>query len=206
MFRNCHIMMSERDISQGCKQGIASAQRALFDMFSPQLMATIFRYVGDDDDAKDVLQDTFITIYGTIHSFHWEGDGSLRAWVTRIAVNKSLNFLRHKKRLKATTVPVETLSDQPDDVDEETTQEVASLSINDIMEMIAELPDGYRTIFNLYCLDGFSHQEIAQQLGISEKTSSSQLSRAKALLARKIKQRIKNQEQEYDTTRYEQRH
>ena len=192
-------MMSEREISQGCKQGIASAQRALFDMYSPHLMATIFRYVGNDDDAKDVLQETFITIYSTIKYFHWEGEGSLKAWATRIAVNKSLNFLRHKKRLKATAMPVEAIGDPPDDNDEETTQGVNGITVSTLMEIIAELPDGYRTIFNLYCLDGYSHQEIARQLGISEKTSSSQLSRAKALLARKIKQHVKNQEQEYDT-------
>ena len=91
-------MMSERDISRGCKRGNANAQRALFDQYSPMLMAKIFSYVGDDDDAKDVLQDTYIKAYTMIDSFAWSGDGSLKAWLTRIAVNTALNFLRSRKR------------------------------------------------------------------------------------------------------------
>lgn len=187
-------MMSEKEISQGCKRGIASAQRELFDRYSPMLMAVIYRYVADDDDANDVLQDTFIKIFSTIHSFKWKDVGSLQAWTTRIAVNTSLNFLRQQKRLKASTQPVETLSEPPDDDSDETTsQAVNDLNVSTIMQMIAELPDGYRTVFNLYCLDGFSHKEIAEQLGISEKTSSSQLARAKALLAKRIKAYINEQ-------------
>ena len=178
-------MMSEKDISQGCKRGIANAQQELFDQYSQHLMAVIYRYVANDDDASDVLHDTFITIFTTIKSFKWEGKGSLKAWITRIAVNKSLNHLRRVKRLKVTTMPVESLGDTPDD-EPIIEQDVNTIDVSTIMQMISELPDGYRTVFNLYCLDGYSHQEIAQQLGISEKTSSSQLARAKALLARKI--------------------
>lgn len=186
-------MMSERDIVRGCKQSTQSAQRELFDRYSPHLMAVIYRYVGNDDDANDVLQDTFITVFSTIHHFNWEGEGSLKAWITRIAVNKSLNHLRRVKRLKVTTMPVESLGDTPDD-DPIIEQNVNTIDVSTIMQMISELPDGYRTVFNLYCLDGYSHQEIAQQLGISEKTSSSQLARAKALLARKITAFINEQD------------
>ena len=107
-------MMNEREISRGCKQGNAIAQRALFDKYSPELMAVIFRYVGDDDDAQDVLQDTFISAYSNIERFKWEGEGSLRAWLNRIAVNKSLNFLRMAKRLSASQMPVEAIGDPPD--------------------------------------------------------------------------------------------
>lgn len=182
-------MMNELEISLGCKRGNPNAQRELFDRYSAHLMALIYRYVGDDDDAKDVLQDTYIKAYDSIDSFAWHGDGSLKAWLVRIAVNTSLNYLRSKKRLKATSVPVEMLGDPPDD-DEAPSSEVNNLDASTILEMIAELPDGYRTVFNLYCLDGYSHQQIAEQLGISEKTSSSQLARAKVLLARKIKKFI----------------
>lgn len=180
-------MMSERDISRGCKRGNANAQRALFDQYSPMLMAKIFSYVGDDDDAKDVLQDTYIKAYTMIDSFAWSGDGSLKAWLTRIAVNTALNFLRSRKRLNAMTIDNADTGDPPDIVEDATADEVNSIDTSTIMQMIAELPDGYRTVFNLYCLDGYSHKEIAEQLGISEKTSSSQLARAKTLLARKIK-------------------
>lgn len=183
-------MMSEKEIIQGCKRGIASAQRELFDQYSPKLMAVIYRYVGNDDDANDVLQETFIKIFSTIHTFKWKDVGSLQAWATRIAVNTALNFLRKNKRLKLSSTPVETLGEPPNLT---TAQEVNSIDINTLMNMIAQLPDGYRTVFNLYCLDGFSHKEIAQQLGITEKTSSSQLTRAKAILARRIQDHINEQ-------------
>ncbi len=185
-------MMSERDISKGCKRGNAKAQRALFDRYSPLLMAKIYRYVGDDDDAKDVLQDTFVKAYTMIDSFAWEGEGSLQAWLTRIAVNTSLNFLRSRKRLSALTVDTADIDDPPDIAEDATADQVNSLDASTILDMVAELPDGYRTVFNLYCLDGYSHKEIAEQLGINEKSSASQLTRAKALLAQKIKNYLKD--------------
>ena len=193
--------MRERDISRGCKRGDAIAQRALFEQYSPLLMAKIFRYVGDDDDAKDVLQDTFIKALTMIDNFAWAGEGSLQAWLTRIAVNTSLNFLRSRKRL--VPLNVDTLDDPPDLAEEPTATEVNSLDASTILAMVAELPDGYRTVFNLYCLDGYSHKEIAEQLGINEKSSSSQLVRAKTLLAHKIKKYIN--ENNIDTY-YEQQH
>ncbi len=193
--------MRERDISRGCKRGDAIAQRALFEQYSPLLMAKIFRYVGDDDDAKDVLQDTFIKALTMIDNFAWAGEGSLQAWLTRIAVNTSLNFLRSRKRLSP--LNVDTLDDPPDLAEEPTATEVNSLDASTILAMVAELPDGYRTVFNLYCLDGYSHKEIAEQLGINEKSSSSQLVRAKTLLAHKIKKYIN--ENNIDTY-YEQQH
>ena len=91
-------------------------------------------------------------------------------------------------------MPLESMADPPDDEDEETARQVNSLDISTLMELVAELPDGYRTVFNMHCIDGFSHQEIANQLGISVNSSTSQLVRAKALLARKIKQHINKQE------------
>ena len=185
-------MMSERDISRGCKRGNANAQRALFDQYSPHLMATIFRYVGNDDDAKDVLQDTFVKAFTMIDSFVWSGQGSLKAWITRIAVNTSLNFLRSRRRIGALTVDTADLDDPPDIAEDTTADQVNSLDASTILDMVAELPDGYRTVFNLYCLDGYSHKEIAEQLGINEKSSASQLTRAKALLAQKIKNYLKD--------------
>ena len=191
----CNVMMDERDISRGCKRGNPVAQRALFDQYSPQLMAVIYRYVASDDDAKDVLQDTFVKAYGSIDRFKWEGPGSLRAWLNRIAVNQALNFLRDNKRL-ATSVPVEAMGDDPPD-EKPTSQQVSGIDISILMEMVAQLPPGYRTVFNLYCLDGYNHYQIAEMLGISEKTSSSQLARAKAILARKIKAFINDNNIDY---------
>lgn len=186
-------MMTERDICRGCQRGNPIAQRELFDRYSPVLMAVIYRYVSDDDDAKDVLQDTFIKAYDSIGRFAWGGDNSLRAWLTRIAVNTSLNHLRDNKRLTGSAVPVEMLGEPPDQEDDELSSDIKNLDVSTILELVAQLPDGYRTVFNMYCLDGYSHQEIAQQLGINEKSSSSQLARAKVLLARKIREYINEQ-------------
>lgn len=185
-------MMSEKEICQGCKRGIPSAQREFFDRYSPALMAVIYRYVGNDDDASDVLQESFIKIFSTIDTFKWKDVGSLQAWATRIAVNTALNYLRHNKRLRLNTTPVDNLGESPQ-FDTPDSQEVSNIDMDTLLNMIAELPDGYRTIFNLYCLDGYSHKEIAEQLGISEKTSSSQLARAKSILARRINAYINEQ-------------
>lgn len=186
--------MKERDIYRGCKRGNPIAQRELFDRYSPHLMAVIYRYVSNDDDAKDVLQDTFIKAYNSIDRFAWGGEGSLQAWISRIAVNTALNFLRDNKRLNTSVVSMESLGEPPDYEDDDgMTSDIKNIDVSTILELVAQLPDGYRTVFNLYCLDGYSHQEIAKQLGISEKTSSSQLARAKVLLARKIKAFINEQ-------------
>jgi RNA polymerase sigma-70 factor (ECF subfamily) len=128
-----------------------------------------------------------------IDNFAWSGEGSLKAWITRIAVNTALNFLRSRRRLGTLTLDTADTREPPDIADDATVAEVNSIDTSTILEMVAELPDGYRTVFNLYCLDGYSHKEIAEQLGISEKTSSSQLARAKTLLARKIKNYINEQ-------------
>lgn len=186
----CNVMMSEQEIATGCKRGIASAQRAFFDIYSPHLMAVIFRYVGNEDDAKDVLQDSYVSAFGSIHRFKWEGNGSLKAWITRIAVNTAINHLRDNKRLTASQVPVESLGEAEPEIDEPGGAEVDTIDTPSLMRLIAQLPDGYRTVFNLYCIEGLSHKQIAEQLGINEKSSTSQLSRAKALLSRKIKEHI----------------
>jgi len=160
-------------------------------------MAVIYRYVGNDDDAKDVLQDTFIKAFESFHSFTWEGEGSLKAWLSRIAVNRSLNMLRSRKTITASPVPLESLGEPPDlIVEEPDAQEVSCIDISVIMDMVSQLPDGYRTVFNLYCIEGYNHYQIAEMLGISEKTSSSQLKRAKAILASKIKAFINEKNRE----------
>lgn len=179
--------MSEKDIVKGCKRGTTAARQELFEQYAPHLMAVIYRYVANEDDANDVLHDTLIDVYTRIDSFKWEGKGSLKAWMTRIAINNSISILRAQKRLVKNTLPLDNAGEPPDDDDQEMTSRVNNIDLDTIMSMIAELPDGYRAVFNLYCLDGYSHQEIAKQLGISVNTSTSQLTRAKAILAQKIK-------------------
>ena len=129
--------------------------------------------------AEDLLHDGFLKIFSSMRRFSWRGDGSLRAWMDRVVINHAIEYLRKEKRLSIETddsLSVETLE---------------QLSEQTLLRLIAELPDGYRTIFNLYCMEGLSHPEIAQMLGIHAKSSSSQLARARKMLAVAIRTHLK---------------
>ncbi len=184
--------MTEREMLDGCLKGDGASQRKLFELHSPRVYSLILRYVAQEDAADDVLQETFLRIFDSVSRFVWRGEGSLRAWIDRIAVNMALNYVRdNRKESLAAQQPVELLGD--DEPYEPEPSMVDKIDSNTLMDFIAELPDGYRTVFNLYCIEGFSHKQIAEKLGINEKSSSSQLARAKALLARRIKDYLNEQ-------------
>lgn len=166
----------ERQILRRLKKGDSAASRVLYEMYAPYLAAVCSRYV-HQEDVKDVLQESFITIFDGIDSFEYRGEGSLRAWMTRIVVNLSLKHLRQNSRIVFVDI------DDTEHIDEPETEGIPP---DVILRLIQQLPDGYRTIFNLYVIEGRSHSEIADELGIKESTSASQLHRAKALLARMI--------------------
>jgi len=157
--------------------------KMLYDRYAGYLTAVCARYIPDDDEVKDLLQEAFIKIFQSMDRFSWRGEGSLKAWMTRIVVNDSLKALRKKKPLR---LP-ETLSEEL--ADEEPPFDAVPLKV--IQEMIRRLPEGYRTVFNLFVFEDKSHKEIASLLGIKENSSASQLWHAKALLARWIKDYIK---------------
>jgi RNA polymerase sigma-70 factor (ECF subfamily) len=157
--------------------------KMLYDRYAGYLTAVCARYIPDDDEVKDLLQESFIKIFQSMDRFSWRGEGSLKAWMTRIVVNDSLKALRKKKPLR---LP-ETLSEEL--VEEDPPFEAVPLKV--IHEMIRRLPEGYRTVFNLFVFEDKSHKEIASLLGIKENSSASQLWHAKALLARWIKDYIK---------------
>lgn len=155
-------------------------------------MAVILRYVPQEDAAQDILQETFIRAFSVLPQFTWKGTGSAAAWLRRIAVNKALNYMRDNRLIDtALREPFEALplEEEPPDA-----QEVAMIDEQTILAMVGQLPTGYRTVFNLYCIEGLSHKQIAERLGINEKSSSSQLARAKAILAKRIKQYLKDNE------------
>ena len=157
--------------------------KTLYGQYVGYLTAVCARYVPDDDEVKDILQEAFIKIFQSMNRFSWRGEGSLKAWMTRIVVNDSLKFLRRKKPLPLSA----TLSEPLDD--EDPPFEAVPLPV--IQDMIRKLPDGYRTVFNLFVFEDKSHKEIASLLGIKENSSASQLFHAKSLLARWIKDYIK---------------
>lgn len=171
--------VAETDLVRLVKEGNRTAMRELYDRHIRYLTGVAARYV-DDGELHDVLQESFIKIYTAIGRFEYRGAGSLRAWLSRIVVNVALDHLRRSAKTSPFT--------QYEDIAQEEEPEVEDVPIEIIHRFIRELPPGYRTIFNLYVFEEQSHHEIAQRLGISESTSASQLHRAKAILAQKIKE------------------
>jgi RNA polymerase sigma factor (sigma-70 family) len=173
------MTFNEKELVIGCQQRNRVAQKQLYDVFGGKLFAICLRYTKNRIDAEDVLQDAFIKIYENIGTFR--NDSPLEYWLRSIAVNTALNHLRQNKYLK-----------QLDDID---THEngiagkdltLADFQWQQLLEFIKELPVGCQTIFNLYAIEGYQHNEIAQKLGISEGTSKSQYSRARMLLQEKL--------------------
>ncbi len=158
------------------------AMKTVYSTYIRYLAAICSRYIVNNEDVKDVLQDSFLKIFSGIASFEYRGRGSLKGWITKITVNETLKFLQKNNRFEF----VEISEKEHDKPDEE--PDVDALPSSVLFNLIRELPDGYRTIFNLYVIENKSHKEIAKLLDIKESTSASQLHRAKSLLATKIRQ------------------
>lgn len=173
--------MNEIELVERCGKGDNLARKQLYERYAGQLMAICIRYVGDREVAQDVLHDGFLSIFRSFGRFAYRGEGSLKAWLSRIMVNEALGYLR-KKSAAYQEVVVDELPEVADGEEEGMEQIPQSV----LMQFIKELPDGYRTVFNLYVFEEKGHKEIAQMLGITEHTSSSQLYRAKSLLIKKI--------------------
>lgn len=173
--------MDDKTLVYECAKGSSRAQRALFDKFAPKMLAVCLRYVKKTDDAEDVLQDAFVKIFQKIGEFKMEG--SLEGWIRRIMVNTALDALRKNKKL---------LGDVSiDDVSYKVSFDDYSFDHMDVahlMRLINEMPDGYRVVFNMFAIEGYSHKEIADTLGVSENTSKSQYSRARAFLRNQLEQ------------------
>lgn len=174
--------MNETELVERCGRGDNLARKQLYERYAGQLMAVCVRYTGDRDVAQDVLHDGFLNIFRSFGQFTYRGEGSLKAWLTRIMVNESLNYLRKKASSEMQEVVVDQLPDVMEGEDDDFEQVPQSV----LMQFIRELPDGYRTVFNLFVFEEKGHKEIARILGITEHTSSSQLYRAKTLLMKKI--------------------
>lgn len=175
----------EKELIKKILDGDASAMKYLYDCHVGYLTAAASRYVPDEDDLKDVLQEAFVKIFTSMAKFRYMGRGSLRAWMTRIVINEALDCMGSRKCIEP--LEPETTDDCGwEEPPEE--PEVENVPIEVIYEMIRHLPPGYRSVFNLYVFEGKSHKEIAEILNIKESTSASQFHRAKALLATNIKE------------------
>jgi RNA polymerase sigma-70 factor (ECF subfamily) len=168
----------EEELINGCKARIRSAQRSLYDQYSSKMYALCYRYVKDSMEAEDVLVTAFTRIFERIDQF--KGEGSFEGWIRRVVVNEALTYLRRNRSMYLET-DLEAAEREPH------YQNISDhLEAEELMQMIQELPSGYRIVFNLYAIDGYSHKEIADQLGISENTSKSQLSRARTALQKML--------------------
>ena len=174
--------MDDLELSKLCREGDRRAQKALYERYSNRLYAICIRYSGCRDTAQDLLHDGFIKIFSSFDKFTWRGEGSLSAWMDRVIVNTALQYLRDRKR-KAAEVEVEEIPEVEDVEDED----INRIPLQVLFNMIEELPDGYRTVFNLFVLEKKSHREIGEILNINERSSSSQLLRAKRVLADKVR-------------------
>lgn len=178
--------MDEQELARRCARGDNAARRELYETYGSRLLALCRRYARDAAEAEDLMQDAFVKIFRVVGRFRWTRPGSLYSWMARVALNLAFDSAKKRRRLTAQLLDVEGLAGEIPD--EPGYEETLSVPAEVLREMIAALPEGYRTVFTLYCIDELSHKEIAALLGIREKSSSANLARARASLARAIRQ------------------
>jgi RNA polymerase sigma-70 factor (ECF subfamily) len=175
-------MLPEADLIQGSIEGNREMQELLYHRFSSKMYAVCLRYSGNVADAQDLLQEGFIKVFKNLNKFR--GEGSFEGWMRRIFLNTSIEHYRKKINLLSVTETQEiTIEDKEWNV-------LDNLAEKDIMSMIQELSPGYRVVFNMHVIEGYSHKEIADILGINEGTSKSQLARAKGVLKKMVESRL----------------
>ena len=170
----------EQELIAAVRRGEAKAQKTLYERFAPTMFAVCSRYAPDSDTAKDLLQDGFVKLFTKIDSY--AGLGSFEGWMRRVFVTTCLEFLRQNNALKFAA----SIDDQIVQVADVEATVVEQLSARELMALINELSDGYRTVFNMYVIEGYSHAEIAEILGVSEVTSRTQYMRARNILQKWI--------------------
>lgn len=170
------LFETEYDLAKALIKGDAYAQRMFYEKFSPRFLAICCRYISDRMAAEDLMVESMMKIFNKVSQFGFKG--SFEGWAKRLVVNEALMYLRSKKMLEVGIDEVnESLNSYDQSLDFES---------DELMKLIQSLPNGYRTVFNLYAIEGYNHNEIAEMLGISEGTSKSQLSRARAILQEQL--------------------
>lgn len=171
-------MLEYKELIEACVKGDRLAQRNLYDIFSKRMYVVCLRYTKSQQEAEDVLQDSFIKIFKSLKGYR--GDSRLDYWIKRIVVNTALNSQRKKLYM----YPMVDIDDVKNDYDH--SKILSGFQMDELLNMIRELPTGCRTVFNMFAIEGYSHKEIAKMLEVSEGTSKSQFSRARKLLMEKI--------------------
>lgn len=170
-------MLSEEELIEGCRKGSRAFQKALYDRYCRKMLVVCLRYSKTTAEAEDIVQEAFIKIFQGIRDFRQES--KLETWITRIMVNTALNAQRKKLYLYP-------MVDVTEMVLPEEEMSISGINFNQLLEMIQSLPQGCQVVFNLFAIEGYSHKEIGELLGISEGTSKSQFARAKSLLQARL--------------------
>lgn len=170
------------DITERSKSGDNKARRLIYEAYAGLLLGVCYRYVADHSLAQDLLHDGFVKIFTSMEQFEWRGEGSLKAWLIRVQQNVILMHLRKASKWNEDI----SVNETPDILDEPEPERADDIPQEVLMQFITELPEGYRTVFNMYVVDGYSHKDIAKTLGIQEKSSASQLVHARRILTKRI--------------------
>lgn len=169
-----------KSIIRGCANGDKDAQAKLYTLYADMLFGVCLRYVRNQPDAEDVLQDTFMRVYRGINNY--QGNGSFEGWLKTTCVRTALRFLERKEKLRGDVQ----LSETAELEDTKLPGALSNLKVSELMKEVMALPTGYRVVFNLYAIEGYKHKEIAEMLDISVGTSKSQLARARQMLKERI--------------------
>ena len=167
------------EIIEGCVKGDSKSQQIIYQKFYGKMLGACMRYSKDREEARDILQDGFLKVFTNIKSY--SGSGSFEGWIRKIIINTALDYIRKNKQM-IQYANSDYIEENAQEITEEENNDYASISKNEIMEAVQQLPTAYRTVFNMFVVDGFSHVEIANQLGINIGTSKSNLSKAKIYL------------------------
>lgn len=182
------MILNEEELIKRCAKNDRHAQELLFNQFYKDLYLIAMRYLSDHHDAEDVIIQSFTRVFKNLKSFTYKGQGSLGRWVRTILINESIRLLK-KRSLIQFNEDIKQMDFQNSDANG-----LQQIQASDIIQMIEKLPTGYRTVFNLFVVEGYAHKEIAQMLGISENTSKSQLKKARTHLMNNI-----NEDRTYGT-------
>jgi len=186
-------MLNEQELIEGCRKGSRASQQALYDRYCKKLMVVCLRYSKSIAEAEDILQEGFVKVFQGLDGFRQ--DAKLETWMTRIMVNTALNH--HRKKLYLFPMWDIEKTDLP-----ENEMGISNLHFTELLTMIQSLPQGCQVVFNLFAIEGYSHKEIADMLGISEGTSKSQYARARVLLQEKLKKESSHYKKVYGERKF----
>jgi RNA polymerase sigma factor (sigma-70 family) len=176
-------VLNDEELVELCLKGRSSAQEQFYHRFAPKMMSVCLRYSDDYEEAQDSMQDGFVQVFKMLHTY--KGEGSLEGWVRRVIVNTAINNLKRLKKHKNLS-DVEEVGFMLQGDDEDAV--VGDMAVDDLMQIINRLPSGYRTVFNMYAIEGYSHKEIADTLEVTESTSKTQYRKAKLHIQKLMKE------------------